>query len=59
MSRYRGEPSLNELLDDPIVDLIMRADGCDRAQLETIIDGATAQAPAKRERERKAAVKKR
>jgi hypothetical protein len=38
MDRFTGEPSLAELLADPILQLMMRADGCDMSQLATVIE---------------------
>lgn len=36
------EPSLFELLDDPVIQAVMRRDGIDRAGLIDAIDGARA-----------------
>jgi hypothetical protein len=41
MNRYAGEPSLDELLADPTLHVMMRADGCDMTQLAAIIGNAT------------------
>ncbi len=38
MTQYSGEPSLAELLADPIMHQMMRADGCDIDCLNAIID---------------------
>jgi hypothetical protein len=40
MDGYAGEPSLDELLADPTLHLMMEADGCDMAQLAAIIGNA-------------------
>lgn len=37
MDRFSGKPSLPELLADPILHLMMRADGCDMSQLTALI----------------------
>ncbi len=37
MNRDTREPSLAELLEDPILHLMMQADGCDPARLAAII----------------------
>jgi hypothetical protein len=42
MTRLKGEAPLAELLADPILDLMMRADGCSMAQLAAIIETAAA-----------------
>ena len=41
MDRYAGEPSLDELLADPTLHVMMEADGCDMAQLAAIVGNAT------------------
>jgi hypothetical protein len=40
MDRFVGEPSLAELLADPILDMMMHADGCGMAQLTAIMETA-------------------
>ncbi|HEX2117444.1 MAG TPA: hypothetical protein VHM01_23825 [Alphaproteobacteria bacterium] len=36
--RLDGEPSIQELLDDPVIEAVMARDGVDRAELEHLID---------------------
>lgn len=40
--RVHGEPALRDLLDDPIVQLLMRRDGVSQAFLEAVIKRARA-----------------
>jgi hypothetical protein len=40
MDRFIGEPSLDELLVDPILEMMMHADGCSMAQLTAIMETA-------------------
>ncbi len=37
MSSFRGEPTLDEILSDPIVRALMEADGVDRQELEAML----------------------
>ncbi len=38
MRRFSGEPDLAEILTDPIVQALMRADGCDLRSLYESLD---------------------
>ncbi len=37
MNCYRREPTLKDLLSDPIIEAVMEADGVDRYELETML----------------------
>ncbi|MCW5729978.1 MAG: hypothetical protein KIT20_04410 [Alphaproteobacteria bacterium] len=38
MRSWQSEPSLREMLDDPIVRLVMRRDGVDREQIRELLE---------------------
>jgi hypothetical protein len=50
MDRFAGEPTLDEMLSDPLVRTVMRADGIDRRGLcEILVKAAQAIPPAPRD----------
>jgi hypothetical protein len=49
-----GEPRLDELLADPVLDVLLRSDGLDPDRFRTFIDEQRRNARARRQRERAA-----
>lgn len=42
MNQFGGEPSLEDLLEDPIIQAVMKADGFDQATLRGLLARAAA-----------------
>jgi hypothetical protein len=52
--RLDGEPSIQELLDDPVIEAVMARDGVGRVELEHLIDDVRERLIARKSRRQRA-----